>query len=253
MPSSLSSLALVALLSPACWSGFAEVHVAGSDASAPGDRPATDRPLVDAQGAPDGARDATADTGGPDGIGLDVVDVVVPEDRLAVDAVDVPAPDDARDAGMGLDVVAAEDRVEVSAGDVVDVPAPCGGACAAGEECVGGRCGRWTFVSFVTISGSLYEGFADGLERLDRDLDTISSTWIGRTCRASELGEHAREVCGGFPAVLGDRDRVTFRADRSVYVPGCVQCDDGGVPRVDDGSACRSFWNRAAVCAFNPR
>ena len=260
MPSRLRPLALLALLSPACWSGFAEVHVAAGDASAPGDRPTSDRPLADAPRVPDGAQDATADTGGLDALSLDVVDAGGVEDRFVVDAPDVPAPEDARDAGLDAvdapelrDVVAPEDRVESGAGDAVDAPAPCGGACLMGEECVGGRCGRWTFVAYVAISGSLYEGFADGLERLDRDLDALSPAWIGRACRASELGERAREVCGGFPAVLGDRERVAFRADRSIYVPGCVRCDDGGVPRVEDGNVCSAFWNRAAVCAFNPR
>lgn len=150
---SLRPLALCIALLPACWSGFSEIRVAGSDASAPGDRPAIDRPAEDAPRVPDGAQDATADAVSFDTPSVDVVDAGGLEDRLALDAVDAPVPEDARDAAVGIDavdapesrdVVAAEDRVEASAVDVVDAPAPADAgpvpdACAAHyTPCPGG-------------------------------------------------------------------------------------------------------------------
>ncbi len=54
----LPRVALLALMLPACLSGFAEIHVSGGDASA--DRPAVDRPTTDTPRPSDGAPDVLA-------------------------------------------------------------------------------------------------------------------------------------------------------------------------------------------------
>lgn len=180
MPPRFPRLALLSVLIPACWSGFSEIRVAGSDASAPGDRPAIDRPTEDAPRVPDGAQDATADTVSLDTPSVDVVDAGGLEDRFALDAVDATVPEDAHDAAVGIDaadateprdVVAAEDRVEGGAGDVVDAPAPadagpprdcgvgfsdCNGTCAFlyGSEVNCGRCGSLCAPGNLCIRGT---------------------------------------------------------------------------------------------------
>lgn len=255
MPSRLPRLALLALLSPACWSGFAEVRVAGSD-----------RPLADAARAPDGAQDATADTGGLDAPSLDVVDVGELEDRFVVDVVDTPAPEDARDAGVGLDavdapelrdVVATEDRVDGGAGDVVDVPAPvdagpprdcgvgfsdcngacaflygaelhcgrCGNACATGNICIRGMCGAPTrFVGAVTFGAMEYARDANAVVRWDA-LCAGRYGSSARVCTSHELpreGEGAR-AC----AAIGDPDGGVRQAVLAMPPSRAVAREDG--------------------------
>ena len=263
MPSRLRPLALLALLSPACWSGFAEVHVAAGDASAPGDRPTTDRPLADAPRAPDGAQDATADTGGLDALSLDVVDAGGLEDRFVVDAPDVPAPEDARDAGLDAvdapelrDVVALEDRVEVSAGDappVVDagpVPdgcaayyTPCPGACAVlfndrancgtcgivcgeGTQCVRGLCsGPTRFLGAVSFDPSTYARDPMALARWDA-LCAARYGSEARVCTPRELDFLGLGAAAC--AAIGDADGGVRLA--AMYLPApYFSVDDAGV------------------------
>lgn len=178
MRSRLRSLVLLAALAPACWSGFSEIRIAGADAGAPGDRPASDRPLVDASRTPDAAETAVPDASTPEV-------VTPPEDRPSADASDVAAPLDgpaeaAVDAGAidvapSLDAPAtdapATDAQDASARDVVDAPAPpldagpprdcgvgfsdCNGACAFsyGAELHCGRCGNACATGNICIRG----------------------------------------------------------------------------------------------------
>jgi hypothetical protein len=270
------ALVALSLTLPACLSGFSEIRIVRSDAAVDASRVDV-LVSVDTPGGPSDALDLPQVPDVP-AAAMDAPEVAVSAD--AVPVIDAPDVVDAGQHADAVDVVRA-DQVDVGMltdrGDAFDVQCPtplcngvcvnsetdpahcgrCGNSCGSGEECVGGRCGRWRFGLAIAArreDRARYAAMRSGVEVAGREVcPFIARGRPVRTCRSSEIfPQDTANWCNNFVnvAVL-DEDLVWAAADGQ-YVPGCVRCTspDAGAPATFDGMTCREWSWVVACCAF---
>lgn len=260
---------LLVLLStlPACLSGFSEIRLVRPDAGPP------DAGHFDAaQGAPDAvahidASDATATP--PDAPDVAIVDAA----PVAADALDVSGE-------YRVDATMPPDQVDVplasDAGDVFDAQCPmplcngvcvntdidtshcgrCGNSCGSGDECVGGRCGRWAFSAQGEVDwvGMRLATRRDGVEAAATACAVHAQGARHRVCRGDELtAEELRRQCNVGRSTISDPALIRA-GDGGTFVPGCLDCAaDAGLAAAVGGEICRTWYARIACCAFRVR
>jgi hypothetical protein len=252
---------------PACLSGFSEIRVVRPDAAVdsarfdaviPADAPGVPSDAPDVLQVPDvqpAAMDAPeVAISGDSGPGFDVPDVVDAGQQLA-DAVDVVGEDhvDARSLTDLADSFDAQCPSPLCNGVCVNTdtdPAHCGrcgNSCGSGEECVGGRCGRWAFRAVVTVSGAF--GTEDGLRRYVTDrCQTVAAVPCPSTRSLIEaaVDRVSRADGGQACGALLTSEVVAVRSN--LYVAGCWSCV--APPNVVAGGCGLSPPNLLACCAF---
>jgi hypothetical protein len=253
----------IVLVSAGCLSGFSEIRVIRPDAGR----------LDAAQAAPDAV--ARIDASDVPVTLQDATDaaVVIDAPPVAVDAMDVPGEDrvDATTPPDQVDVLLASD-----AGDVFDAQCPmplcngvcvktdidtshcgrCGNSCGSGDECVGGRCGRWAFTAQGEVDwvGMRLATRRDGVEVAAAACAVHAQGAAHRVCRGDELTvEELRRQCNVGRSTISDPALIRA-GDGGTFVPGCLDCAaDAGLAAAVGGEICRTWYARIACCAFRVR